>query len=421
MLDVESVGLKGKVQLLQLGFPNGEIKFYRHWEIRKVIEEINKKENIIVGWNLNFDIWKLYQSLDLKEPFKFSIVDLMIHCKKNPPISHFTGLRTCFIRKIYEPLVETVKEFYFEKIKEKIKQEYGLNLEVSVKKSLSKHKDKKKIKEKFYDLSFTVDLNFKLKSIIKVLGLIEDTIQIEETGWNMPDKEVEKSNNEYDISEEQEKEQEKLFLENEKLLDDEKNIFWKYAKKDIEYLFLLDNYYKKPHPILEDKMIEILSYTKHFGFGLNHVELDHYIEKLEAEKEEIQNLESLKNYNLSSSPQKKELLLSLGFSESETEKANKETIDELLEKKKNLISLGFEILNLEAEKEKIAILEKLAKYGIKILGTSFDALDLAEDRGRFSDLLTELNIPFPKFGIAESAEEATKLADTLDLPLLVRP
>jgi len=69
----------------------------------------------------------------------------------------------------------------------------------------------------------------------------------------------------------------------------------------------------------------------------------------------------------------------------------------------------------------LKLAEKLAKYGIKILGTSFDALDLAEDRGRFSDLLTELNIPFPKFGIAESAEEATKLADSLDFPLLVRP
>jgi carbamoyl-phosphate synthase large subunit len=69
----------------------------------------------------------------------------------------------------------------------------------------------------------------------------------------------------------------------------------------------------------------------------------------------------------------------------------------------------------------LKLAEKLAKYGIKILGTSFDALDLAEDRGRFSDLLTELNIPFPKFGIAESAEEATNLADSLDFPLLVRP
>src|SRR6187399_851186 len=69
----------------------------------------------------------------------------------------------------------------------------------------------------------------------------------------------------------------------------------------------------------------------------------------------------------------------------------------------------------------LKLAEKLSKYGIKILGTSFDALDLAEDRGRFSDLLTKLKIPFPQFGIAESADEASKLADTLDFPLLVRP
>lgn len=69
----------------------------------------------------------------------------------------------------------------------------------------------------------------------------------------------------------------------------------------------------------------------------------------------------------------------------------------------------------------LKLAEKLAKYGVKILGTSFDALDLAEDRGRFSDLLTELKIPFPKFGVAENADQASGLADVLDFPLLVRP
>jgi carbamoyl-phosphate synthase large subunit len=69
----------------------------------------------------------------------------------------------------------------------------------------------------------------------------------------------------------------------------------------------------------------------------------------------------------------------------------------------------------------LKIAEKLAKYGIKIIGTSFDALDLAEDRGRFSELLTELKIPFPQFGIAETADEAAALADKLDFPLLIRP
>jgi carbamoyl-phosphate synthase large subunit len=69
----------------------------------------------------------------------------------------------------------------------------------------------------------------------------------------------------------------------------------------------------------------------------------------------------------------------------------------------------------------LKLADKLSKYGIKIIGTSFDALDLAEDRGRFSDLLTELHIPFPRFGIAETADEASKLADSLDFPLLIRP
>lgn len=69
----------------------------------------------------------------------------------------------------------------------------------------------------------------------------------------------------------------------------------------------------------------------------------------------------------------------------------------------------------------LKLAEKLSKYGIKILGTSFESLDLAEDRGSFSELLKENDIPFPEFGVAESADEALVLADKLDFPLLVRP
>ena len=65
--------------------------------------------------------------------------------------------------------------------------------------------------------------------------------------------------------------------------------------------------------------------------------------------------------------------------------------------------------------------EKLTKYGIKIIGTSFEALDLAEDRGSFSTLLKNNKIPYPEFGIAETADEALVLADKLDFPILVRP
>ncbi len=65
--------------------------------------------------------------------------------------------------------------------------------------------------------------------------------------------------------------------------------------------------------------------------------------------------------------------------------------------------------------------ELLHKHGIKIIGTSFDNMDIAEDRGRFSDLLRDLDIPYPKYGVAESAEEALKVANEVGYPVLVRP
>jgi carbamoyl-phosphate synthase large subunit len=68
---------------------------------------------------------------------------------------------------------------------------------------------------------------------------------------------------------------------------------------------------------------------------------------------------------------------------------------------------------------------KLAKLlhekGIKIIGTSFDSLDIAEDRGRFSDLLKELEIPYPDYGTAWSVDEAVIVANKVGYPVLVRP
>ena len=69
----------------------------------------------------------------------------------------------------------------------------------------------------------------------------------------------------------------------------------------------------------------------------------------------------------------------------------------------------------------LKLAEKLDRYGIPIIGTSYKALDLAEDRGSFSTLLKDNNIPYPKFDTAETADEALKVADELDFPILVRP
>lgn len=69
----------------------------------------------------------------------------------------------------------------------------------------------------------------------------------------------------------------------------------------------------------------------------------------------------------------------------------------------------------------LKLAEKLDRYGIKILGTSYKALDLAEDRGSFSALLRDNDVPYPRFGVVETADEAFELSQELGFPLLVRP
>lgn len=69
----------------------------------------------------------------------------------------------------------------------------------------------------------------------------------------------------------------------------------------------------------------------------------------------------------------------------------------------------------------LKLAKRLSERGIKIIGTSFDSLDIAEDRGRFSDLLKELNIPYPEYGTAHTADEAIEVANIVGYPVLVRP
>jgi carbamoyl-phosphate synthase large subunit len=63
----------------------------------------------------------------------------------------------------------------------------------------------------------------------------------------------------------------------------------------------------------------------------------------------------------------------------------------------------------------------LEEAGIPILGTSPDAIDLAEDRERFAALINKLKLKQPKNGIARSREEAIKVADSIGYPVLMRP
>jgi carbamoyl-phosphate synthase large subunit len=69
----------------------------------------------------------------------------------------------------------------------------------------------------------------------------------------------------------------------------------------------------------------------------------------------------------------------------------------------------------------LKLAKKLHEKGIKIIGTSFDSMDIAEDRGRFSDTLKELGIPYPNYGTAYNTDEAIEVAKQVGYPVLIRP
>lgn len=69
----------------------------------------------------------------------------------------------------------------------------------------------------------------------------------------------------------------------------------------------------------------------------------------------------------------------------------------------------------------LKLAKRLHEKGIKIIGTSFDNMDIAEDRGRFSDMLRDLGIPYPKYGTAYNTDEAIEVANEVGYPVLIRP
>ncbi len=69
----------------------------------------------------------------------------------------------------------------------------------------------------------------------------------------------------------------------------------------------------------------------------------------------------------------------------------------------------------------LKLAQQFVEYGLPILGTTFEHMDLAEDRGKFSRVLKELEIPFPPYGMARTVDEAVDVAESIGYPILVRP
>ena len=69
----------------------------------------------------------------------------------------------------------------------------------------------------------------------------------------------------------------------------------------------------------------------------------------------------------------------------------------------------------------LKLAETFFKKGINIVGTQYKDMDLAEDRGAFSDLLKDLDIPYPDYGVADTIDQAIDIANKVSYPVLVRP
>jgi carbamoyl-phosphate synthase large subunit len=69
----------------------------------------------------------------------------------------------------------------------------------------------------------------------------------------------------------------------------------------------------------------------------------------------------------------------------------------------------------------LKLAKRLHEKGIKIIGSSFDSMDIAEDRGRFSDMLKELDVPYPDYGTAYNTDDAIEVANQVGYPVLIRP
>jgi carbamoyl-phosphate synthase large subunit len=65
--------------------------------------------------------------------------------------------------------------------------------------------------------------------------------------------------------------------------------------------------------------------------------------------------------------------------------------------------------------------ERFEEHDVNIFGTSFEVMDFVEDRGKFTEVLSKLEIPFPPYGVAHSVEEAVETSDRLGYPTLIRP
>lgn len=303
--DVESAGLKGDLHLIQYSKKREKIKILRcnesssHSRFKEIFNLLNSKENCIIGYNIGFDLYKLYTFFKPEKAFKCSCMDLYQHVITSPPLCFYPLLGKSVIR------INKIPVKYEEKLQELIEKEMKKVLPpltlISVKRSISECK-------KLVSLAWKIRIPVKLKGLINFIAPQEKILNFEEVlrlpkdfGW------FEETRFPYVQDFEQEKYNE-LWFKNEKILDNQKSLIWEYAKKDIEYLWILEdwiNSHRKKRNLksliedFNDSCTHAVAYTKYVGFpvdkGKAQILYKKYVNRVqEIEKEIDINLQSPK-------------------------------------------------------------------------------------------------------------------------------
>jgi len=313
-LDVESAGLKGNLHLIQYSKgQDSEIKIIRcnepsnHDNFKEILELLNDPETCIIGYNIGFDLYKLYTFFKPKKAFKCSCIDLWQHVITSPPLCFYPLLGKSVIRinKIPVKYEEKLQEMIESKMKEVLPPLAIIN----VKRSLSECKE-------LVSLAWNIKIPAKLKGLINFILPKERTINFDEVLLLPKDLGFEEETRFPYIQEYEQKNYKELWLENEKILNDPSSLIWQYAKKDISYLWVLEswiNKYRRKYNLAEitegynDSCTHAVAYTKYHGFPVDKEKAKELFEKY---TQRIKEIEENITINLQSPPQRLELIKS---------------------------------------------------------------------------------------------------------------
>lgn len=368
-LDTETAGLCGRVVSIQYSIDDGPIKIIFPFEVYGAVEELREllysSDTIVIGFNLTFDLYKLYEmfhelagfSIRSREeeiaPFRCRCIDLMIRSKQHKILNILSaGKKIVKLKKIPEQYQEKITE-YVEKLLVK-----NIKIPIKLGKKLSKDKGNKSV-----TVTYSVQSSGRLKEIMRLLGQkvdqIEDVLELAQ----FPEKIFIPGG-----EPEHEEDYRRLYSNNlKKLLTDKRAI--EYAKNDIRYLKILYEIFDSLEPNEQDSAVCVVAYTQYRGFEIDR-------ELVNQEKERLEKLlaETAVNtpFNPGSSKQRLDYLQANLIDRELAKllkKANKETMQVLLDQGS---------LNSEAT----TVIEKLLNYGKLKQQLDFLKLFLSSPTGR---------------------------------------